>query len=99
PRHVLPPFPPRRSSDLIVVDDRAGRDRQRGERRARAARRPHHGAADDTRPPVALAPRGEGEEGLVKPPKFDYHAPKTVDEALALDRKSTRLNSSHQIIS
>jgi len=33
---------------------------------------------------VALDPRGEGEEGLVKPPKFDYHAPKTLDEALAL---------------
>lgn len=33
---------------------------------------------------MAPAPGGAGAAGLVKPPAFDYHAPRSVDEAVAL---------------
>src|SRR5213078_398571 len=54
---------------------------QRGERRARAARRPDRRASDDA--DEALRADEEGAQG-VKPAKFDYHAPTSLDDAVAL---------------
>src|SRR5262249_61597399 len=58
------------------------RHRQCRERRAAARRRAHHGAAYDAERAVGDDPQRSDE--VVKPPKFDYHAPVTLDEALAL---------------
>src|SRR5207249_598393 len=65
----------------VVLHDRARRHRQRRERRAGPARPAHHRASDDAEQSVAPHP---GRAKDVKPAKFEYHAPSTLDEAIAL---------------
>src|SRR5262249_2530993 len=65
----------------VELDDRAGRAGQRRQRCPRSTRRPRHRASHHPEPALAAHPRGEA---TVKPAKFDYFAPASVDEALAL---------------
>ena len=68
------------------LDDRARGDRQCRERCAGPARHPDHRAADDAHAALGAdrARPGVGLRATVKPPRFEYHAPGDVDEALAL---------------
>ena len=66
----------------VQLDDGARGHRQRGERRPRAAGRPHHRAAH-----VADATLGADRPGAprrMKPVRFEYHAPTSLDEAVSL---------------
>src|SRR5204863_5076521 len=71
----------------VELDDRARRDRQCRERCARPARRADHRAAHDARTALGAdrpsAQRRRYPQGM-KPPVFEYHAPVSVDEAIAL---------------
>ncbi len=87
--HVVSPSPltPLGSKGLGESSSmtRAGGHRQRGERRARAARHRDHRAAHVADPPLgADRGRAAGRPRLVKPARFDYHAPASADEAVAL---------------
>src|SRR5207244_11831790 len=83
----LPSFPTRRSSDLAPDRVRVADSRGDGE--------PPDGGVPTTRGPARLGdPRGPG------PAKRDDRAPaRRAAGRHPPDRKSTRLNSSHQIIS
>ena len=48
------------------------------------ARHQHHRAADDAIAPARAHPGGPPGRPGVKPPRFEYHAPTTIDEAVAL---------------
>jgi hypothetical protein len=86
--HVVSPSPlttlGSKGAGRVVLDDRAGRHRQRGQRCAGAPRHQHHRAADDAITPARAHPGGPPGRPGVKPPRFEYHAPTTIDEAVAL---------------
>src|SRR5207244_13136884 len=90
-----PPFPTRRSSDLVrevagVADERLIAQAKRAEvDRDLPARREHDLALPQTRPDHLDAQRVTG----------DVLAERAELPEQVADRKSTRLNSSHQIIS
>src|SRR5207244_13012881 len=86
PLLALPPFPTRRSSDLfaLAATDDIIAPHQRARSRKRKRRHTHKGANHDPHHPA---------------PRFSETHRRRGGADRPLDRKSTRLNSSHQITS
>src|SRR5207244_11108966 len=99
PNHIRHPYPTRRSSDLdpeleVSGETPARREQLRQRERARALVAGREPDGDDGHEHEQRARKGEDHE-LERRVDATRAAPDADDE----DRKSTRLNSSHQIIS